>query len=141
MSTEFKDTHGNSQAAGAGTGAFTPAGATDSADVDSDELLLGTRELIEEIKRRLRAGTAFNNRSFSELVNGSLGGSRMQGTFSAKYAYDVLEAALNRFILEQHARALMEMADPRLGLAHVLMPLVAQLPTQVDRTLDQQLLQ
>ena len=86
-------------------------------------------------------GTSFNNRSFSELVNGALGGSRMQGTFSAKYAYDVLEAALNRFILEQHARALMEMADPRLGLAHVLMPLVAQLPTQVDRTLDQQLLQ
>lgn len=35
----------------------------------------------------------------------------------------------------------MEMADPRLGLAHVLAPLVSQLPTQTDRTRDQQLLQ
>lgn len=143
MATEFNQgTHGNSDpVAGAGAGAFAPGGASDTAEADSRELLPGTPALVEEIKARLRAGESFNNRSFSELVNGLLGGSRMQGTFSAKYAYDVLESALNRFILEQHARALMEMADPRLGLAHVLMPLVAQLPTQVDRTLDQQLLQ
>ena len=142
MATEFnQEGLGNSQAAGAGTGVFAHVGTPDSVEGDAHDLLPGTLELVGEIKRHLRSGLSFNNRSFSELANSALGGSRMQGTFSAKYGYDVLEAALNQFILEQHARPLMEMADPRLGLAHVLAPLVGQLPTQTDRTQDQQLLQ
>jgi hypothetical protein len=105
MATEFnQEGLGNSQAAGAGTGVFAHVGTPDSVEVDAHDLLPSTLELVGEIKRHLRSGLSFNNRSFSELANCALGGSRMQGTFSAKYGYDVLEAALNQLILEQHAR-------------------------------------
>jgi hypothetical protein len=107
----------------------------------SAELLPGTRELIAAVRHRLLAGYIFNNPTFTELTAEHLGGSRMRGTFSSKYAYDVLEVAVNGLLLDDGARALMGMEDPLLGLTHVLRPLLEQLPTQTDRTHEQQLLQ
>src|SRR5205814_2166752 len=119
----------------------TPDAPADGDPDDSPALLPETRDFINLVKARLRAGASFNNPGNSALANETFGGSRMRGTFSPKYVYDCVETAVNELLLEQEARALMGMADPALGLAHVLRPLVRQLPTQTDRTQEQQLLQ
>lgn len=101
MATELnQESHGNTiPAASAGAGTFTTGGASGHQESESRELIPGTPALVEEIVARLRAGESFNNPSYTELVNAALGGSRMQGTFSSKYAYDVLETAVNRLVL------------------------------------------
>jgi P-loop containing NTP hydrolase pore-1/C-terminal domain on Strawberry notch homologue len=138
MATEFiNNNDSNSQQSG---------GANQSADsfvppAETGDLLPGTFELISELQRRLMAGESFNNPRLTELASQFFGGGRMEGKYSPKDAYDALEVAVNRLLLEGDARALMGMTDPSLGLAHVLRPLLKQLPRQVDRTLEQQLLQ
>ncbi|MFL6284438.1 MAG: strawberry notch-like NTP hydrolase domain-containing protein [Pyrinomonadaceae bacterium] len=143
MSTELNGSLPDSQqvvgAGAAGALGQQPLAAPDAED--SPALLPQTREFVNVVKARLRAGTHFNNPAITALANEVLGGSRMQGTFTPKYVYDCVEVAVNELLLEQEAHALMGMADPALGLDHVLRPLLAQLPTQTDRTQEQQLLQ
>src|SRR5919205_577338 len=135
-------TTGSSTRVGDGGALIPPTTGNDSETSHSTaELLPGTCELITAVRRRLLAGHVFNNPTFTELTAEHLGGSRMRGTFSPKYAYDVLEVAVNGMLLGDRARALMGMEDPLLGLTHVLRPLMGQLPRQTDRTHEQQLLQ
>jgi hypothetical protein len=135
-------TTGSSTGVGDGSAPFRPTVSGDGASLHtSAELLPGTCEIIAAVRRSLLAGYFFNNPTFTELTAEYLGGSRMRGTFSPKYAYDVLEVAVNGMLLDDGARALMGMEDPLLGLAHVLRPLLGQLPTQTDRTHEQQFLQ
>jgi predicted RNA methylase len=102
-------------------------------------LLAGTQDLIREIHQRLLAGNSINNRILTELANKAYGGSRAQGTYTARDAYDALETAVNK-LLEAQAGDVMTMSVPD-ALREGLRPLGERLPRQADRTRDQVLLQ
>lgn len=99
-------------------------------------LLTGTSELIAELQQRLNVGEQIDNPKLTEIADRVFGGSRAQGTYTPRDAYDALETAVNKILLEHRAAELMQMnvAD---ALAQVLRPLTAQLPRQTDRTFEQ----
>lgn len=100
-----------------------------------DHLLPGTESLIEEIERHLTAGEAINNPMLTETADRVFGGSRAQGTYTPRDAYDALETAVNNLLLEGRAERLMQMsfADAIADLRQ----LTQQLPRQSDRTFEQ----
>src|SRR5215216_2114552 len=103
------------------------------------ELVTGTHELIETLQERLIAGESFDNPKLTEIADQSFGGSRAQGRYTSRDAYDALEIAVNKY-LDSQARELMQMAVGE-ALASVLRPLTKRLPRQCDRTLEQTELQ
>jgi len=86
------------------------------------ELTRGTHELVIELQARLNAGESFDNRRLTEIADKRFGGTRGQGTYTSRDAYDALEVAVNKYLLETNARELMqrEFSDV---LASVLRPL------------------
>ncbi|MDQ3256785.1 MAG: strawberry notch family protein, partial [Acidobacteriota bacterium] len=104
--------------------------------LQSSKTVTNTSRLIAELRLRLSAGERFDNRKLTETADRMLGGTRAQGTYTSRDAYDALEVAVNKHLLEGQARELMEMnaAD---ALSGILRPLVEQLPRQSDRTLEQ----
>ena len=103
------------------------------------ELVAGTYELIAELQERLRAGESFDNPKLTEIADKSFGGTRAQGRYTSRDAYDALEVAVNKY-LDSQARELMQM-DVSEALASVLRPLTKRLARQCDRTLEQTELQ
>src|SRR6266481_9680740 len=69
-----------------------------------DPLIPGTHELIDDLLRRLRAGESFDNPKLAELAKESFRGTRARGTYTARDAYDALEVAVNKFLLQGKAR-------------------------------------
>ena len=55
------------------------------------ELVTGTHELIEKLQERLIAGESFDNPKLTEIADQSFGGSRAQGRYTSRDAYDALE--------------------------------------------------
>lgn len=82
------------------------------------------RSVLKEIELRLRSGGAFTNPKLTKLAISILGGTRLEGVFTSKDAYDALEVAVNRHLLKRYAIALMQMAEPKLGLTYLLRPLL-----------------
>ena len=113
----------------------TPATARATTD-----LLAGTHELIAELQERLSAGESFNNAQLTEIAARCFGGSRAEGKYTPRDAYDALEVAVNKYLLESQAHRLLEMSVTE-ALAFVLRPLTEQLPRQADRTAEQNELQ
>ena len=103
------------------------------------ELVAGTHELIAELQERLSAGQSFDNPKLTEIADKSFGGTRAQGRYTSRDAYDALEIAVNKY-LDSQARELMQM-DVTDALASVLRPLTKRLARQCDRTLEQTELQ
>jgi len=99
------------------------------------DLLPGTTRLINEIHERLDAGESINNPTLTEMADRAYGGSRARGTYSARDAYDAMEAAVN-MLLDVEAPELMAMNPPD-ALSETLRPLTERLPRQSDRTLEQ----
>lgn len=52
------------------------------------ELVTGTHELIAELQERLRAGESFDNPKLTEIADKSFGGTRAQGKYTSRDAYD-----------------------------------------------------
>src|SRR5215470_14873837 len=100
----------------------------------SDQLIPGTHELIEELVKRLLEGECFDNRKLTELARQFFGGTRAKGAYTPRDAYDALETAVNKHLLEGLAKELMK-ADAR-AFAD-LDSLTARLSTQTDRTVEQ----
>jgi hypothetical protein len=107
---------------------------------ETTELLAGTRELVNELQERLHAGESFDNRKLKQVANKRFGGSRAQGRYTPRDAYDALEVAVNQYLLETNAAELMH-ADFGYVIGSVLRPLMQRLPRQCDRTLEQTELQ
>lgn len=107
---------------------------------EATELLAGTRELVSELQERLQAGESFDNRKLTEVADERFGGSRAQGCYTPRDAYDALEVAVNKHLLEANAAELMH-ADFGYVVGSVLRPLMPRLPRQCDRTLEQTELQ
>jgi hypothetical protein len=72
------------------------------------ELVAGTHELIAELQERLRAGESFDNPKLTETADKNFGGTRAQGRYTSRDAYDALEIAVNKY-LDSQARELMQM--------------------------------
>ena len=97
-------------------------------------------ELAAELEEQIGNGEPFDNPKLTRTADRIFGGTRAQGKYAARDAYDALEAAVNHYLLENHARELMQM-DVCDALASVLRPLLQRLPRQSDRTLEQTELQ
>jgi hypothetical protein len=103
------------------------------------ELVAGTHELVADLQERLRAGESFDNPKLTEIADKSFGGTRAQGRYTSRDAYDALEIAVNKY-LDSQARELLQM-NVTDALASVLRPLTRRLARQCDRTLEQTELQ
>jgi predicted RNA methylase len=103
-------------------------------------LVCSIHELITELEERIEDGEPFDNPKLTRTADRLFGGTRAQGKYTSRDAYDALEIAVNNYLLETHARELMQM-DVAEALASVLRPLMKRLPRQCDRTLEQTELQ
>lgn len=92
---------------------------------EATELVAGTHELVAELQERLRAGEFFDNPKLTEIADRSFSGTRAQGRYTSRDAYDALEIAVNKY-LDSQARELMHM-DVTDALASVLRPLTKRL--------------
>lgn len=63
------------------------------------ELLAGTRELVSDLQERLRAGV-YRQSQLTQVAGERFAGSRAQGRYTPRDAYDALEVAVNKHILE-----------------------------------------
>ena len=98
-----------------------------------NKLLPGTHELIERLIEILSAGENIDNRRLVGLADTAFGGTRAQGVYTPRDAYDALETAVNKYLSKRAADLIRKERD---GLAE-LRSLIARLPTQTDRTREQ----
>lgn len=106
----------------------------------TNALVCNIHELITELEERIEDGEPFDNPKLTRTAERVFGGSRAQGRYTPRDAYDAVEIAVNNYLLEKHAAELMQM-DVTEALASVLRPLMQRLPRQTDRTLEQNELQ
>ena len=106
----------------------------------TNALVCNIHELITELEERIEDGEPFDNPKLTRTAERVFGGSRAQGRFTPRDAYDAVEIAVNNYLLEKHAAELMQMEVTE-ALASVLRPLMQRLPRQTDRTLEQTELQ
>lgn len=109
------------------------------ADDHQPTLAPGAINLIGDLKTRLEARETINNPKLTELAAYHLGGSRAQGVYSSRDAYDLMEAAVNLHLSEDHA-ARLQSANFAEAISE-LRELTARLPRQTDRTHEQTELQ
>jgi hypothetical protein len=106
----------------------------------TNALVCNIHELITELEERIEDGEPFDNPKLTRTAERVFGGSRAQGRYTPRDAYDAAEIAVNNYLLEKHAAELMQM-DVTEALASVLRPLMHRLPRQTDRTVEQTELQ
>ena len=95
----------------------------------TNALCCSIHELIAELEERIEDGEPFDNPKLTRTADRIFGGTRAQGKYAPRDAYDALEIAVNNYLLEKHARELMQM-DVCDALASVLRPLLQRLPRQ-----------
>jgi len=117
-----------------------PDQSTGACAARTNALVCNIHELIAELEERIEDGEPFDNLKLTRTAERVFGGTRAQGKYTPCDAYDAAETAVNNYLLEKHARELMQM-DVTEALASVLRPLMKRLPTQTDRTLEQNELQ
>jgi hypothetical protein len=106
----------------------------------TNALYCSIHELVVELEERIEDGEPFDNPKLTRTADRIFGGTRAEGRYTSREAYDALEIAVNNYLLEKHAHELMQM-DVCDALSSVLRPLLQRLPTQTDRTLEQTELQ
>lgn len=98
-------------------------------------LLPQTPAFVDQLHRILSSGgTIKDNPALNQLADQAYGGTRAAGAHSSREVYDALEAAVNRWVLDNGPR-LMTLPGPE-ALAEVR-GLMGRLPTQTDRTQEQ----
>ena len=117
-----------------------PEQSTGVCEARTNALVCNIHELITELEERIEDGEPFDNPKLTRTADRVFGGSRAQGKYTPRDAYDAVEIAVNNYLLEKHAKELMQM-DVTEALASVLRPLMQRLPRQTDRTLEQTELQ
>src|SRR5678816_3352833 len=80
-------------------------------------------ELIVELEERIEDGEPFDNPKLTGTADRIFDGTRAEGRYTSRDAYDALEIAVNNCLLEKHARDLMQI-DVCEALASVLRPLL-----------------
>src|SRR5260370_9353887 len=99
----------------------------------SQQLTRGISEFVEELVKRFSAGEVFDNPKLKRLADQFFGGTRIEGVYTPRDAYDTLETAVNKFLFETMAHTFIgtDKALPKLRA------LLARLPTQTARTVEQ----
>jgi predicted RNA methylase len=106
----------------------------------TNALVCNIHELVTELEERIEDGEPFDNPKLTRTAERVFGGTRAQGKYTPRDAYDAVEIAVNNYLVEKHSRELMQM-DVTEALASVLRPLMKRLPRQTDLTLEQNELQ
>ncbi|MDQ6652832.1 MAG: hypothetical protein M3Y84_08805, partial [Acidobacteriota bacterium] len=75
----------------------------------TNALVCNIHELIAELEERIEDGEPFDNPKLTRTADRVFGGARAQGRYTSRDAYDALEIAVNNYLLEKHARELMQM--------------------------------
>jgi hypothetical protein len=101
----------------------------------TNALVCNIHELITELEERIEDGELFDNPKLTRTADRVFGGTRAQGKYSPRDAYDAVEIAVNNYLLEKHASELMQMGVAK-ALTSVLRPLMQRLPRQTDHTLE-----
>src|SRR5882724_8611755 len=99
-----------------------------------DQPIQGIHDLINEIAKRLACGESFDNPKLAQIADQAFGGTRAQGVYSSRDAYDALETAVNKYLLETESQVLLNMGAEAFA---ILSALTDRLATQTDRTLEQ----
>ncbi|MZQ97220.1 MAG: hypothetical protein GT601_06060 [Acidaminobacter sp.] len=87
-----------------------------------------TKELSEMLIKRFESGVQISNKELFEIANVAFGGTQGEGKYNVKDAYDSLELAVNKYILDmQEIITLTKMQD-----------ILELLPTQSNRTEEQE---
>lgn len=108
-------------------------------EADPNGVKKGTISLANEVREMLHEGKAIgNNIAYNKICEAHFGGTRAAGTFDARDAFDALELGVNLYLLDQ-GKAFVE-RNPQQVLTE-LRDLIRRLPTQADRTEEQQLFQ
>ena len=90
-------------------------------------------QLADDVYTHIEEGKGVpNNRGLTTLANAAFGGTRGEGKYTPKDAYDALELGVNRWIKDNGAR-LMAQSNGHEVLAE-LRELLTKLPRQTDRT-------
>lgn len=97
-----------------------------------DESLLN---LALAVKEELAAGRSFDNRRLTALAEQCYGGTRSEGRYTPKDAYDAQEAGLNRWLLDGLAKDLLQTSFDEALIT--LRRVTGQLARQTDRTEEQ----
>src|SRR5215207_9198259 len=89
----------------------------------TNALRCSIHELVDELEERIQKGESFDNPKLTETADRVFGGTRAEGKYTARDAYDAVEIAVNNHLLQRHARELMhtQVCD---ALASVLRPLL-----------------
>ena len=103
--------------------------------IEPKGVVAGTRGLAEAVRRTLNDGFSIgDNRAFNALAEEHFGGTRAEGRFTPRDAYDALEAGVNAYLMDNGERLLSQQPKETLN---ELRALLKRLPTQSDRTDEQ----
>ena len=100
----------------------------------TEPLSPGFHALIVDLQNRLACGESLDNPKLNEIAEIAFGGTRAQGVYTCRDAYDAQETAVNKHLLEAHAAKLLAAPGEAFG---VLSSLTDRLATQADRTVEQ----
>src|SRR5207237_562188 len=75
----------------------------------TNALACNIHELITELEERIEDGESFDNPKLTRAADCVFDGTRAQGKYTPREAYDAVEIAVNNYLLEKHARELMQM--------------------------------
>ncbi len=75
----------------------------------TNALVCNIHELIAELEERIEDGEPFDNPKLTKTADRVFEGTRARGKYSPRDAYDAVEIAVNNYLLEKHARELMQM--------------------------------
>jgi len=76
----------------------------------TEPLSPGFHALIVDLQNRLAKGESFDNPRLNEIAENAFGGTRAQGVYTCRDAYDAQETAVNKHLLETHAAKLLDIS-------------------------------
>jgi len=94
----------------------------------------GTEALVSRLEEQIGKGRALDNKALIREAEAAFGGTRGEGRYEIRDAYDALEVAVNRRLGERAKELIAE--EPKAALAK-LRELMKRLPTQAERTREQ----
>lgn len=113
-----------------------PAPPTLAVTPDDPALVPGTMALIDAMHSALLAGRSTNNPALDQLAEDCFGSSKAAGKWTSADAYDAVEAALNKYLMDEAPKQLAAVNGDRRAMLAWLRKVVGLLPRQTSRTAE-----